>query len=453
MLARQKMLKVWCVWASLAFCNLGVAIAADTGEIIQVDAGKQRVISFRAAPERVAVGDPATADVQMIAPRELLITAKRAGTTNLHVWFHGRKQAWQADLLVTAASRGQQQAIARDGLSVDSIGERTRLEGASTSLPAHAQAVELLNRKDAPLVDASALAFDTQVQTEIKVVEISREKLKSAGFFFGKNTANTTAAVSGPGNLSSVETANPGGFTLKSASGFLPNAQGFNIVAGNANEGLLGVISALENGGFAATLAEPTLVSLSGQTASFLVGGEFPVPVAQGGSSTGSISITYKEFGVRLQLTPTVLDADRINLKVAPEVSELDFAAGIKSGGVVVPALRVRRTDTTIQLGNGESFVISGLVSQNTVASVDKLPGLGDLPVLGAFFRASRIQKEDKELIMVVTPHLVRPLARGAATPALPGAAYRNYDPSFPALLFKGDRDFPAVRDKSGFSE
>src|SRR6185295_1696247 len=151
--------------------------------------------------------------------------------------------------------------------------------------------------------------------------------------------------------------------------------------------------------GLVHVLAEPSLVAMSGQTASFLAGGEFPVPVQQGsggGAGTGSnggITIEFKEFGVRLQLTPTVLANDRIVLRVAPEVSELNFNAAITTGGVQVPALTVRRTETTVELGDGDSFLISGLVSKNSIANVDKIPCLGSLPIIGAFFRSNRFDR------------------------------------------------------------
>ncbi len=173
-------------------------------------------------------------------------------------------------------------------------------------------------------------------------------------------------------------------------------------------------LSVLESQGLARTLAEPSLTAMSGQSASFLAGGEFPFPVVQnGGSGVNSITIEFKEFGIRLNLTPTVLARDRIALKVAPEVSQLDYTNGISLNGITVPGLDVRRTETTVELGDGESFVISGLVSSELVNNVSKVPWIGDVPVLGAFFRNTSISRQDRELIMVVTPHLVRPLRQG----------------------------------------
>ena len=192
-------------------------------------------------------------------------------------------------------------------------------------------------------------------------------------------------------------------------------------------------MNALQQNGYAYTLAEPSLVSLSGQTASFLAGGEFPYPVS---NRNGQVQIEFKEFGVRLRLTPTVLSENSIMLKVAPEVSDLDFNSGVQASGVSVPALRVRRTDTAIQLAPGESFVISGLVTRNTFNNANRVPGLGDIPILGALFRSTRFEQDDKELVMIVTPHLVKPIAKNTELRELPGAIYQDYTPSFTNMLF-----------------
>jgi pilus assembly protein CpaC len=305
-------------------------------------------------------------------------------------------------------------------------------------------------KADAPM-DATSSNFDNQVQIDIKVVEVSRQNMMRAGFFLGKNSRNSTFAIGTPGNLSGVQTGD-NGFTLNSASGFLPTASAFNFVAGNASRGLLGTLSILEANGFAYTLAEPSLTAFSGQSASFLAGGEFPVPIRAGAGGDSTVTIRYKEYGVRLMLTPTVLDANRIFLKVSPEVSEIDFSNAVQSGGVAVPGLRVRRTDTSVALGDGESFVLSGLVSRNTLQNVDKLPGLGNVPIIGAFFRSTRFEREDKELLMIVTPHLVRPIAKEAAKPALPGGNLRDYNPSFSDLFFQKGPQPDAGIPATGFS-
>ena len=173
-----------------------------------------------------------------------------------------------------------------------------------------------------------------------------------------------------------------------------------------------------------------------------------PIPVPSSGSDT--VTIEYKEFGIRLTLTPTIIGRDRIALKVAPEVSELDYENGVRIQDFVVPGLRVRRTDTSISLADGESFVISGLISSTNTSSVSKFPGLGDVPILGAFFRDSTISREEKELLMIVTPRLVQPLAANARLPSLPGEKLRNYDPNWFRMYFLEDGNFDKL---SGLSK
>ncbi|MGX2040307.1 type II and III secretion system protein family protein [Methylocaldum sp. MU1018] len=399
-------------------------------KVLHITEGQQKVLRFFESVARVAVGDPEVADVSMTTPDELLVSGKKVGTTDLHVW-PGDNKGTPRLYRVRVDPR--------------------LIEGEFQTLAEHAAKVqtEKPNARDATTVDVGG----TQIQADIKVIEVSRTGLKEAGFFFGKNSANTTLAVSPPGPLSGVESAAAGSLLLQSASGFFPFLEAFNLVFGNSKQGWLSTISLLERSGYAYTLAEPSLTAMSGQTATFLAGGEFPIPVTQGGASSNAITITYREFGVRLMLTPTILDSDRIAMKVAPEVSELDFTAGVQSAGVRVPALKVRRTDTTIELGDGDSFAISGLISQTTIANEDKLPFLGDVPILGAFFRSKRFDKSDKELLMIVTPHIVHPLDRNAELPPLPGEAYRRTDPDYADFLFYKQDSYTRPRGAmEGFS-
>ncbi|MGH7965444.1 MAG: type II and III secretion system protein family protein [Candidatus Binatia bacterium] len=394
----MKKMILWIAGVCVSMVMSATANAQPPGEVIQLEAGHHKVFPQSQPVQQVAIGDPEVADVRAVSKREVLVTGKKPGTTTLIVWQQG-------------ATRPQEFAV-------------------------------LVSPSTVAITDPHMLPFEGQVQADIKIVEVSRTALKQAGFNFLRNTGNSVVTVSPPGSLSSIE-GSGGGFSLESASGFLPIPGAFNLLYANANDGLIAALSILENNGMAYVLAEPSLVAMSGQSASFLAGGEFPIPVVQntGGGNGGSVTIEFKEFGVRLILAPTVLGPNRIVLKVAPEVSELDFTTAVRSAGVQVPGLTVRRSETTIELGDRESFVISGLVSRSVIANSDKVPWLGDIPVLGAFFRSNRINRLDKELIMVVTPHLVQPLAKGTLTPPAPGEAYRNYNPSSFDLLFfeKGD--------------
>ncbi|MGH8472737.1 MAG: pilus assembly protein N-terminal domain-containing protein, partial [Gammaproteobacteria bacterium] len=295
-----------------------LATAAEPGlAIIKLAAGEQRSYHDDQTITRVAVGDPEIANLTVVSERQLLITGKRPGSTSFTVWYGtGKRPGFTAEVLVTAPDDLADHALAAlaaDGLRAGEAGAKLKLEGESRSLERHAQAAQVIDDKAPQGVDAAALGFDAQVQIDIKVVEVSRSKLKDAGLFVGKNSRNSTLAISSPGNLRGVESTSEGLFSLLSSSGFLPHLQAFNFVYGNASKGILGTLSLLEGNGFAYTLAEPSLVALSGQSAKFLAGGEFPIPVPNG-SSGNAITIQYKEFGVRLTLTPTVLDANRIML-------------------------------------------------------------------------------------------------------------------------------------------
>ncbi len=402
---------------------------------IHVIEGQQEVRHYPRPLERVAVGNPEVADVGLASPQDLLINGKKPGTTSLLIWRDPRFEPESYQLHV-------------DPALVE--GEFKSQEEHDAWVPDDADGKP--NPRDATQVQAGG----TQIQADIKVVEVSRTSLKEAGFFFGKNSSNTTLAISPPAALSGVQSSASavGDLVLQSASGFFPFAEAFKVVFGNSTQSWLASISLLEESGYAYTLAEPSLVVLNGQTATFLAGGEFPVPIPQGGTAAGAITIRYKEFGVRLILTPTLLDANRIAMKVSPEVSELDFSAGIQSGSVRVPALRVRRTETTIEMGDGESFAISGLISQSTLANEDKLPWLGDIPNIGAFFRSKRFQKDDKELLMVVTPHIVHPLRQNAKLPPLPGENFRRENPGTNDFIFLNQQPFSKTRGTmEGFSK
>jgi pilus assembly protein CpaC len=406
------------------------AKAVVPDNVIQVEQGTHRLMRSAHSVSRVAVGNPAVADVNVVNRREILVTGKTLGVTSLIVWSGKASKEYRVvvgvvknPLFVKPVDPEFKNATIDQGLS---------LEGKLPNMLAYRRALSSAQQGSKEKVaDRSSVEGESQVMTEVKIAEISRRSLKEYGFNLG-----STNMIGHTGTL----TANTG-----IAATPLQNA--FNIafssMLGSGGSSLTAALTLMESRGLARTLAEPSLVAMSGQTASYLAGGEFPVPVSQGGTNNGAVTIQYKEFGVRLNITPTILTSHRIAMKVAPEVSDLDFSSGIQVGGVAVPSLTVRRTDTTVELGDGESFVISGLVSSNLVNSINKVPGLGDIPILGAFFKSTSLRREDKELVMVVTPHLVRPLARGAALPRLPGAKYDKYDPNWAqTILFEnGDND------------
>ncbi len=442
---------------------------------IKMEPGEQRTWAQAGEVVRVATANERVVGVNVVPPKGVVLTAKSAGMAMVSVWEAGRSTPSSQFLVVV--SMGAQ--TSRDALGpdqgqahTDSVGPTLRLSGDLSSLERHESVTSTLeanakgtgdsgggglfsrlfggDSQNAAVVDSSRSAFEVQVQLDVKVVEVSRSKLKSSGFYAQRLHGNTVTGMSGPSNLSGVT----GGIgqgssqSILSSSGFVPRADAFNIFLWGANS--LTIFSALESNGFAYVLAEPSLTAISGQTANFLAGGEIPIPIRSVNSGESSIQVTWKEFGIRLGMTPTVLDNNRITIKVAPEVSELDSSLSITAGGLSIPGLRVRRTETTVAAGDGETFVISGLVSQQTSADIDKFPFLGDIPILGAFFKSSRFDKEDKELMMIVTPHLVRPFAKNAKLPALPGDEIKDYEPGYLRLLFLEAGRFAPT--DSGFS-
>lgn len=390
--------------------------------------GAQLILPAGGKLARVAVGQEAVADVTPLRDDRhgdsVLIRTRGVGRTEVLVWRRGTAQPARHVIEVVAQVDGL-------GIKPDAQGN-LRVEGGSPGLLERAQALKALQRssglKDgAP--DASVVELrPSTVQVDVKVVEFSRSSLREIGlnlftnrvnnngFSFGLFTPSTLGTISqGP----SFDPRNPtSAARLTFSNSRAPFTDAFNLAFGR--RGLVGTLSLLEANGLARVLAEPSLTALSGQNASFLAGGEIPVPVPQG---LGSVAIEYKAFGIGLTVSPTVLAEDRIVLKVAPEASDLDFSNGLQINGALVPAIITRRADTTVEMGDGESFVIGGLVNSATTSAVDKLPLLGDLPILGSFFKTTRAGKEERELLIVVTPRLVRPIARGAELPALPGAS------------------------------
>ena len=424
-------LLLWAPAATLA----QPAAAADPapawqGQSLQLVTGRQHLLQPGVVPQRIAVGDPNVLDVKVLrsttagtgaatGAAELMLTPKAAGQTTLVVWPQkgGLPQSWLVQV--------KDQHLA--------------LERRLASVPAHAQALAEL-RQGAPaqtaLIDRSQVDVTSNtVQVDVQVVEFKKTAMRKIGvnlYSGGPNSHGFNFGVFSPGVVSGVTTSGSGtgtgtgsgtGSGNSSTTGS-PLASALSLVMnfGKAfsGAGITTQLSVLEGNGLARVLAKPTLLANTGQNASFLAGGELPIPVP---SRDGNIAIQYKEFGIKLQLTPTILSDERIALKVSPEASDLDFNAGITIAGVTVPGIRTRRADTTVELADGESFVIGGLVSRATTSSVNKVPLLGDLPVLGTFFKNLSYSQEETELVIIVTPRLVHPLpATANLDELLPGA-------------------------------
>ncbi len=386
---------------------------------IDLTVGAQQQVATGPILQRVAIGDPAVADVLIIKGDRrggVLLVGKAAGTTSLMVW--ARDRDTPLSYTVNVSTPAAASLLGADTPSVKVLGSTALVSGSSATMEAHQRAVvaaEGALGKDGAVFDTSTVASRAVVQVDVRVVEFSRSVLKEVGFNFFKQNNGFTFGSFAPSALTSVSATAGQAPQLTSTT---PISAAFNLIFNSATRGLFANLSLLESNNLARVLAEPTLVALSGQSASFLAGGEVPIPVPQ---ALGTTSIEYKSYGVGLTLTPTVLSPQRIALKVAPEASQLDFTNAVTISGVSVPAFITRRADTTVELGDGESFVIGGLIDRETASNVAKVPLLGDLPVIGTFFKQLNYQQNEKELVIIVTPHLVSPLAKGATLPSTPG--------------------------------
>lgn len=400
--------------ASLALAPLQPAHAQQlpAASSVLLELNEQRPWNLPAGVERIAIADPSIADITRLGRHnDALLVGKSPGSTTLLLWM--RNQPVPSRIRVEVRNAIQGGLLGEGGTQVTVQGGQALLSGSSPSLLEHEAsrkaAASAVGEKGA-INDAATIASTGVVQVEVKVVEFNKTVLRQVGISFKNTNGGFTYGISSP-------TGSGGSSALSSA---------FNLVASSIPGAWNANIDLLQSNGMARVLAEPTLVALSGQSASFLAGGELPILEPQG---LGTTTVTFKPFGIGLTVTPTVLSADRIALKVAPEASDLDYSRGISLDGTQIPAISTRRADTTIELGDGESFVIGGLVSSQLSSMVDKVPFLGDLPIIGSFFRNLNYKREDKELVIVVTPRLVRPLARGTQF-ALPGE--REAQPNLP---------------------
>nr|WP_078059764.1 type II and III secretion system protein family protein [Xanthomonas massiliensis] len=394
--------------AGLSLVPIRPAAAADAQVVLQ--SHEQRPWQLPADLERLAIANPDVADVVTLRDRhQALLVGKAPGTTTLLLW---QRDAASPQRIRVEVRNAVQDALLGDSTATTHVQDgQALLAGSHDSTLQHEQARKALSAAlpdKGTVNDVSTVASGGVVQVEVRVVEFNKTTLKQLGLNFSNSNGGFSYGFTSPTGSSGSSGSGDSGSALSSA---------FNLVASSLTHGWDASLDLLQSNGMARVLAEPTLVALSGQSASFLAGGELPILEPQG---LGTTTVTYKPFGIGLTVTPTVLSRDRIALKVAPEASDLDYTNGVTLSGVQVPAITTRRADTTIELGDGESFVIGGLISSNLTSTVNKIPLLGDLPIIGSFFRNLNYKRQDKELVIVVTPRLVQPLARGTRI-SLPG--------------------------------
>lgn len=401
--------------------------------------GRGQLVTVGGAMADVFVANDAVADVQVKSQRQLYVFGKAGGETTVYASNAAGDIIWSANVRVgsniDSVDTMLRMAMPDAKVAVSTMGTSTFLLTGTVSSPEDAseakRLVEAFVGKEANVITRLKTATPLQVNLRVKFAEVSRTLVKSlgsnlttidgsSGMLFGVGQGRTFAPTfyAGPNQALGVgsqvkiqvpDPANPGQFKEVTGSSVIPGAVGSTLAMQTKLFGmdLLGALDMGESLGLVTSLSEPNLTALSGETADFLAGGEYPIPISQG---LGSTSVEYKRFGVSLAYTPTVLANGRISMRVRPEVSELSGQGSITLNGFNVPALTVRRAETTIELGSGQSFMIAGLMGNNAQNTVKKMPGAGDLPILGSLFRSTNFQRGETELVIVVTPYLVNPV-------------------------------------------
>jgi pilus assembly protein CpaC len=389
----------------------------DMVRIVEIERGTSRFVSTSYKVKRVSVGDPEILEVVVLNPSELQFVAKSAGSTNVLVWDRSGRPKAAIEVFVTSPyatlERQLRLILGNEDLQVMAAGEGVALKGSVSSALAVEQALEVtrifLGEKGGDkVVNLLEVGGNQQVMLKIVVAEMARTVSREFG-------TNWNALIEWGNN--SVGISNfIDGLTGVGADGGIVLSDAVNLAASIAGFGSLSFLQifldVLDERGLAKILAEPTLVARTGETATFLSGGEVAIPVAQGGAF-GSITIDYKSFGTSVQFTPTVLENGRIHLEVAPEVSNIDFTLGTQFEGTTIPGFSTRRVGTSVDLGDGQSFAIAGLLREELREHQAGYPLLGRIPLIGNAFRASTFDKRETELMIIVTPFLVKPLGAG----------------------------------------
>jgi len=410
--------------------------AAKPAETLNLSKGTGTLVRLSEPMSDIFVANDTIADVQVRSSTQLYVFGKGQGETTIYATSKGGRVVYAANVRVgnNISSVGDMLRLAMPEAAIQAtpMNNLVLLTGTVANPEDVAEAQRLTQAyvgETTQVVTRLRSATPLQVTLKVRIAEINRTLLKSMG-------VNLLSRDSTGGFLFGIGRGNPGSISGGNAT-FNISSTGTTLGAAGHLLGLdiLSTLDIAATDGVASILAEPNLTALSGETASFLAGGEFPIPVSQGNNA---VTIEYKQYGVGLAFTPIVLGDGRISMRVRPEVSQLSDSGAVTLNGFRVPALITRRAETTVELGSGQSFMIAGLLQNTGNNSVDKAPVLGDLPILGALFRSTKFQRSETELVVIVTPYLVRPVSTQMATPV---DGYRNpndIERDFLGQTFKG---------------
>ena len=394
---------------------------AFTPEVVRLAAGESFLITRSAPLTKVSIADPGVADVVVVSSTELVVNGKVPGTTSLMLWDNSGGRAHYS-VKVNADARSLEENLRRlfpdEDIRVESSGGTLVLAGsvASAQVSERIEAIAGTSVGEGSTVSNQLhVPRPGQILLKVRFAEVSKTGLERAGvnllrWLPGEWSGGTTTGrpAAGGGQI----TLPPGGEV-----GVASISDAVNLFLINPNGDFGAFIQALKSSGGFRSLAEPNLLAAHGQEASFLAGGEFPYPVVQGGSNVGAVTIQFREYGVRLNFKPEIMPTGNVRLRVAPEVSTLDFANGLTLSGFNIPSILTRKAETEIELADGQTFAIAGLIDNSMLQDVDKIPLLGDIPILGSLFRSKEVRQNRSELLVLVTPVIVQPLDESPPVP------------------------------------
>jgi len=434
----------------ISFCFVGAVLfivpqSVNAGSTLNIPVNRSELIVVPEMMSEVTVADPKIADVVIHGGTRLSIVGKSIGSTTIRILGSSNEILNDLNVVVghdlPSIRKRLKELFPDETVGVEMVSNNVAITGVVTDANIAARVVQVVeqyvngssssgsNDSLKKILNLLKLRTGQQVMLQVRVGEIKRTALKSLGINFSaalKNLGNFTAEAATGGMIPNI-------MGLPDVqSGIIADAFGRANIGFDSNSiGFNSAIEALEKDGLIRLLAEPNLVSVSGEQATFLAGGEIPIPT---NNKDGEVTIEYKEYGVNLKFTPYVLAANRIRLIVEPEVSELDYSTTVTVGGVQVPGLRTRKVSTTVELAPGESFMIAGLLHDSSSANISEVPGIAEVPILSSLFRSSSFQRNETELVISVTPYLVDPVV--SADIKLPSEDYRA--PSMMEQVFYG---------------
>src|SRR5918997_3586025 len=397
--------------------SISASFADESKESIPVNVlvGQSRVINFDRKIGRFSVSNPEVAEAVLVAPDQVLVNGKAFGQVNFIAWEKETGRFVVFDVFVRANLSlidSQVRALfPKDDIRLSQANGSVVISGSVTEPRTAAQVEAVVKAAGFQTVNmlSSPTADKAQVQLMVRVAEVSRNKARELAPSYGMANRVGVGYLNSGNSPTSVREV---GVSNTATSYLLNLASPLNVLFGNGDAGLTGFLRALNSVGAIRSLAEPNLIAMDGQQASFLAGGEFPVPMVQSSGDKIAVAVVWKEYGVRLNFKPTIIDEDHIRLELEPEVSTIDFGNGVKFDGFLIPALKTRRAKTGVELRDGQSFALAGLLDNNELQSFSKVPGLGDIPILGHLFRSKSFSKNETELMFIVTAHMVKPMNR-----------------------------------------